>query len=216
MEAHLITPVSNGHKSLNTKHAASGISTSTTLSTAKKRKKAISDNALTNSSPTSLSQNYASSSILPITQNPHQHSDPPMKRKRGRPPKSILKQSTQLQRSESDSLDNEEEFEQPRSKRKNLQIKRTRGDLRADFSTSASMVRPVASSPSVASSSLCQLISRFQVQYEEMGRRYDEMGSLLAEMKKAVEEKRTPSEQEIRRELLDEIQQSILESIPKR
>ncbi len=216
MEAHLVTPASNGHKSHATKHVASGMSTSTTLSNAKKRKKMISDNAPSISSPASLSPNHSSSSMLPITQNHHQHSDPPLKQKRGRPPKSILKQSIQLQRSESDSFDDVEEFEQPRSKRKSLQSKRTRGVLKSDFSTLPSIVRPVASPPSVASSSLCQLISRFQVQYEEMGRRYAEMGSLLAEMKKSIEEERTPSEQEIRRELLDEIQQSILESMPKR
>ena len=59
-------------------------------------------------------------------------------------------------------------------------------------------------------------MTRFEAQYNEMGKRYTEMGELLTQMKTAVEENRERSEQEIRRELLDEIQRNILQSIPKR
>lgn len=215
MEAHLITPASNGHKSHTANNSAPRISNSTAPSNTKKRKKTISDNTSSNSYSGFVSPNYSSSSTLPIKQDHHQQSDSPVKRKRGRPPKSILKQPLQ-HHSESDSVEEVENFGQSKPKRKNLQSKMTRGDLRADDSAPSSIARRLSSSPSVSSSSLSQLISRFQLQYEEMGRRYAEMGSLLAEMKNTIEESRTPSEQEIRRELLDEIQRSIFDRMPKR
>jgi len=59
-------------------------------------------------------------------------------------------------------------------------------------------------------------MSQFEDRYKEMGQRYAEMGELLAQMKSTIEVNRERSEKEIRRELLDEIQRNILESIPKR
>jgi len=49
-----------------------------------------------------------------------------------------------------------------------------------------------------------------------MGQRYTEMGTILTQMKTAIADNRQQSEQEIRRELLDEIQTNILDSIPKK
>ena len=74
--------------------------------------------------------------------------------------------------------------------------------------------RRVSSSHSVPS--LHMLMSQFEDRYKEMGQRYAEMGELLAQMKSTIEVNRERSEKEIRRELLDEIQRNILESIPKR
>ena len=64
--------------------------------------------------------------------------------------------------------------------------------------------------------SIQELISRFEKQHSEMGQQYAEMGLLLAQMKTALAENRQQTEQEIRRELLDEVQMSILRSLPKK
>ena len=64
--------------------------------------------------------------------------------------------------------------------------------------------------------SLQELMSRFEDQYNEMGQRYTEMGTILAQMKTTLAVTRERSEQEIRRELLDEVQKSLIESLPKK
>lgn len=103
------------------------------------------------------------------------------------------------------------------------QIEPSSTSKRRSVPSSLSRVRPrtdnlaqrrVSSSHSVPS--LHMLMSQFEDRYKEMGQRYAEMGELLAQMKSTIEVNRERSEKEIRRELLDEIQRNILESIPKR
>ena len=97
-------------------------------------------------------------------------------------------------------------------KRHHLQSSSLRGGSRADNVASSLTQRGMSRSVP----SLHHLMSRFEDQYKEVGKRYAEMGTILTQMKTAIEEKREQSEQEIRRELLDEIQRNILESMPKR
>ncbi|KAG7346705.1 hypothetical protein IV203_005774 [Nitzschia inconspicua] len=61
-----------------------------------------------------------------------------------------------------------------------------------------------------------QLISRFEEQYEEMGQRYHEMGNILEQMKEAAASSRERTEEEIRADLLEEVQRNILKSLPKK
>jgi hypothetical protein len=63
---------------------------------------------------------------------------------------------------------------------------------------------------------LQQLISRFEDQYEEMGHRYREMGNILKDMKMAIVRGRERTEEEIRMDLLSEVQKSIMKSLPKK
>lgn len=61
-----------------------------------------------------------------------------------------------------------------------------------------------------------QLMTQFEERYEEMGEKYNAMGKLLAQMKSAVEERREKTEQQIRDEVLEEVQKCIFRSIPKK
>ena len=224
MEENLVTPVStNCHKSQTASNnitAGTCSSLGTALSNGKKRKKTTPDNVLSTSSSASYTTTCTAALNLPITKNSIQLSDLPLKRKRGRPPKSTkhqpIRQISSIQQlcAESDTVDEGNEPVSSRPKRSHFQSKEMRGGSRIDGSASPLMSRQVSSSRSIPS--LHQLISRFEAQYEEMGQRYAEMGTLLAEMKNAIDDRRTQSEQEIRRELLDEIQRNILESMPKR
>lgn len=63
---------------------------------------------------------------------------------------------------------------------------------------------------------LTQLIGQFQDEYEEMGKRYAAMGKLLDQMKTAIVLRREKSEQQIRNEVLEEVQKSIFSSLPKK
>lgn len=206
MEDHLVTPSASGHN---------GHTTSSTISSAKKRKKMAPDHVLSTSSFVSHSTHASTASTLAITKNSNQLPDPPVKRKRGRPSKNSKQQLTQQTSSLMQpqcSMNEEKEPESSRSKRHHLH--RVRGGSRPDNSDSCLISRRVSSS--LSSPSLHELMSRFEVQYKEMGQRYAEMGTLLAQMKFAIDDRRTPSEQEIRKELLEEIQRNILESMPKR
>lgn len=63
--------------------------------------------------------------------------------------------------------------------------------------------------------SMQQLISRFEEQYTEMGKRYHEMGDVLQQMKE-VASGRERTEEEIRAELLEEVQRNILNSFQRK
>jgi len=231
MEAHLVAPSSNGRNV----HAASNGTSATSPSTSslttnvKKRKKIIPDHVLSISSLVSSSSFALCSTASPsaITQNSNLHHDSAAKRKRGRPPKNSKCLPIQ-QRSSSilspplkqpefvENGNNEEQKESISSKSKHhhLQSSKLRGESRADDAATSLTLRRISPSSSVPS--LYKLMSRFEDQYKEMGQRYADMGVILTQMKTAMEEKREQSEQEIRRELLDEIQNNILESMPKR
>jgi flagellar biosynthesis/type III secretory pathway protein FliH len=64
--------------------------------------------------------------------------------------------------------------------------------------------------------SLQQLVQRFEVQYEEMGERYRDMGETLKALKSKIVENRDTMEQEIRDELLQEVQKTIMSGYPKK
>ena len=227
MEDHLINSSPNGHNGHATSHSTSASCTSTSASSsAKKRKKMIPDDVLSTSSlvPSSSAQRNILSSD--ITKNSNQHQETPLKRKRGRPrkdskhepiqPRSSSTRSAALQPEyeENESIDDQTESASSRSKRHQLYLRRSRGGSKTDTSDSSLVPKRVSSSRTTPS--LSELMSRFEDQYKEMGKRYAEMGTLLSQMKTAIEDNRERSEQEIRRELLDEIQRNILESMPKR
>lgn len=65
-------------------------------------------------------------------------------------------------------------------------------------------------------SSLNKLILKFERQHEEMGKMYHEMGQTLSELKSKVQENRTATEEEIRNELLLEVQENLLKSFGKK
>lgn len=232
METHLIDPSSNGHNAHATSNgasASSSTSTNTSSTIVKKRKKVVPEHVLSTSSLMHASSGpCTTASTTANAKNSNGHQDPSVKKKRGRPSKNskhpplqqrsssiILSPTSQQPKSEdNDYKDEEKEYLSPPLKRHNLQSNSLRGGSRVDNVASSLTQRGISSSPSVPS--LHHLMSRFEDQYKEMGKRYAEMGTILTYMKTAIEERREQSEQEIRRELLDEIQRNILESMPKR
>jgi hypothetical protein len=84
-------------------------------------------------------------------------------------------------------------------------------------------VRPPASSRARKSGgsngknlSLTKLVAKFEEKYEKMGDMYKEMGETLAQLKSKIDESRSATEEEIRSELLQEVQQSIMKSLGKK
>jgi hypothetical protein len=63
---------------------------------------------------------------------------------------------------------------------------------------------------------LSVLVSRFEEQYTQMGEMYRQMGETLADVKAKINENRESTEQEIRSELLQEVQKTIMSSFPKK
>lgn len=205
MEVHLVAPSSNGYATSNGASTRSiGATSISSYANTKKRKKTTPDHVFSSSSSASLSAKSAPD----IAENSGHLQDPPVKRKRGRPPKNSKQQQIQQKSSSiqpqctgNDSIDEGRETGSSRSKRYHLQSNKVKRGINADNGDS---------------SSLHELMSRFEDQYNEMGQRYAEMGTLLAQMKTAIYDRRTQSEQEIRRELLEEVQRSILNNMPKR
>lgn len=224
METHLIDPLSNGPNI----HATDNGKATSSTTNVKKRKKMVPDHVLTTSSLSASSLLSSTISTSAMAQNSNRHQDTPVKRKRGRPSKnskivSIQQRSSSvlpspLQQPESEEQNNSNEVKKElmpsKSKRHQLQSNKLRANLRADNAPRSLPLRGTSSSSSAPS--LHQLMSRFEDKYNEMGKRYAEMGTILTQMKIAMEENREQSEQEIRRELLDEIQRNILENMPKR
>lgn len=64
-------------------------------------------------------------------------------------------------------------------------------------------------------SSLESIVARFEQQHREMGEMYRQMGETLAELKSKIEESRESTEREIRSELLQEVQKTIMSSFQK-
>jgi len=225
MEAHLIAPSSNGHNGHVISNGASASSSKSSASSTnvKKRKKMIPDHVLSTSSLVSSSnapRTTASTSATTKNTNRHQHS--PLKKKRGRRHLPTQQGSSPihlppLQQPECEEVDNNEEQKESASSRSKchlLQSNELTGEQRAKNAVVSLTPRRISSARSVPS--LQQLMSRFEDRYKEMGQRYTEMGAILTQMKTAIEDNRERSEQEIRRELLDDIQRNILESMPKR
>lgn len=64
--------------------------------------------------------------------------------------------------------------------------------------------------------SVSRLLARLEEQYEEMGERYREMGETLSILKTKIDERTEKTEQEIRNELLQEVQKTIMSSFPRK
>ena len=64
-------------------------------------------------------------------------------------------------------------------------------------------------------SSLSNLVSMFEQQYHEMGKVYRKMGETLQELKSKIQENRTATEEELRAEILQEVQESLLKNFGK-
>lgn len=216
MESHLVDSLVPNYSRHTT--GAAGITTPVTATTTvdKKRKMPTPD-AVFSTSP-SISASVSSQPSVPgkkskTAYNLNQSYESVVKRKRGRPPKNVKHQLIQRQQgsfSNAATIEASPPLQQPGFQKKEGNI-----DEESTISSVSSRHnrRPQSSE---ARPSLHELMSRFEAQYNEMGQRYAEMGTLLAQMKTALKDKRQRTEQEIRRELLDEIQSSILESLPKK
>jgi hypothetical protein len=63
--------------------------------------------------------------------------------------------------------------------------------------------------------SLSAIMTQFEEQYEAMGKMYHQLGSTIQELKSYVQENRTATEQELRNELLQEVQSTLLKTLGK-
>ena len=63
--------------------------------------------------------------------------------------------------------------------------------------------------------SLSAIVKKFEDQYEAMGQMYQQLGQTIQELKSCIQENRTATEQEIRDELLHEVQNTLLKSFGK-
>lgn len=64
--------------------------------------------------------------------------------------------------------------------------------------------------------SLSALVSKFEDQYEAMGKMYQQLGDTIQELKSCIQENRTVTEQELRNELLQEVQNTLAKSFGKK
>jgi hypothetical protein len=115
---------------------------------------------------------------------------PPAKKKRG---KASMRHQLLLQDGD-DSEVNAESVHVARASTRNLAPTKTNG------------VNAKSAAATTPNLTLQQLVTRFEEKYEEMGQQYTEMGNLLAQMKTALEEGREKTEQQIRSEVLEEVQ----------
>jgi hypothetical protein len=136
---------------------------------------------------------------------------PSWKKRKGRPAKSLMSTPESLKATPVDS----------KKKRKidhhHNNNDETDVDMEAKSLPRTRRATSEISAASVGSStlSLQRLISRFEEQYNEIGKRYQEMGSILQQIKEtAIGMERT--EEEIRADLLEEVQRSILKSLPRK
>ncbi len=67
-----------------------------------------------------------------------------------------------------------------------------------------------------AAPSLSNLITKFEEQYHVMGEIYQQVGQTLHALKSKIQENRTTTEEEIRNELLQEVQDNLLKSFGKK
>lgn len=155
-------------------------------------------------------------------------SDPavaPPKRKRGRPRKNPLSAPskppsiyTEYDDGSQDSLLNDEDNMVPYNPPvRNKSKKSTSGGSSSTAKkTTSKSVPSQSSSASKKSASLAQLVGKFEEQYAAMGTMYRQMGETMKELRSKIQEKRTATEEEIRNELLEEVQESLLRSFGKK
>jgi hypothetical protein len=134
--------------------------------------------------------------------------------KRGRPPKTAKP-------APADASDSIIDVESAVSDTKTKKSKTEKDEHSIAESKSSTRSRRVSrgdrQSPSAGSEpTLRQLLFRFEEQYEEMGERYREMGCILRQMRSAVANGRERTEEEIRKDVLHEVQKTIMNSFSKK
>jgi hypothetical protein len=151
----------------------------------------------------------------------------PPKRRRGRPPKN----SSNLHPSPPEPVRSQELL--PQHENNTLRHSESTESMEMDVTThhraataaaAAARSRPRRTNSNSSNGSnkrsssltLNQLVSKFEDQYLEMGERYKEMGETLAELKVKIVANRDKTEHEIRNELLQEVQKTIMSSFPKK
>lgn len=139
----------------------------------------------------------------------------PAKRRRGRPPKSTHPTPPEPVRSQ--ELRQENALQKSESVESNdIEVTHRRAPAAQAGASRLRRSNSSSSNGSKRSLTLNQLVSKFEDQYLEMGERYKEMGETLAQLKVKVDENRDKTEQEIRNELLQEVQKTIMSSFPKK
>ena len=165
--------------------------------------------------------------ITPAVVTSEVPSDPavPPKRKRGRPRKHPLPQTPktiETNADDSDALFDDDDDMVPYNPPVRNKAKKSNGSSSSSKKSSSNsgasskkVKRESTSSPS-GSLSLAQLLGKFEEQYDAMGVMYRQMGDTLKELRSKVQENRTATEEEIRSELLEEVQESLLKSFGKK
>eukprot|EP00934_Nitzschia_sp_Nitz4_P007084 Nitzschia sp. Nitz4//scaffold212_size37733//27005//28699//NITZ4_007738-RA/size37733-augustus-gene-0.11-mRNA-1//1//CDS//3329542037//7074//frame0 len=150
--------------------------------------------------------------VAPVETTSEDPAAPPVKRKRGRPRKNPLpapKAPVEDPISQDSDLEDDEDDMipyNPPAVRGRPRKSSTQSSSKAAAAASTSTAEP----PNVGS--LSKLISQFEKQYNAMGKIYEEMGETLAELKSKVDTSRTTTEEEIRNELLMEVQENLLKT----
>ena len=175
--------------------------------------------------PSTASKRKRKSNETPAVVPSEVLSDPavPPKRKRGRPRKHPLPPPSPAVETNGDNsdafLDDEDDmvpYNPPvRNKTKKSNGSSSKKSSSHSGSSSKKMKRESTSSSS-GSLSLAQLLGKFEEQYDAMGDMYKQMGETLKELRSKVQENRTATEEEIRSELLEEVQESLLKSFGKK
>lgn len=142
------------------------------------------------------------------------------KRKRGRPKKHPLASPRSIyeELNDEDDMITDEDmvpYNPPasRGRQRKSQNESSGNDQR---SGSKGTSRRAASDKIMTSAPISRLISRFEEQYHAMGEIHRKMGNTLDELKVAMQENRTATEEEIRTELLLEFQDSLLKTFGKK
>jgi hypothetical protein len=128
--------------------------------------------------------------MAPLVDDPQPVEDPQPKKKRGRPPKNRQLTSPKQDPNEVfiDDLDSPGEVMPRRGS--SSRPGQTKGRKKEASTTDA-------------------LLSKFEEQYEEMGKHWVAMGETLSQLKRKLGKERTEREQEIRSELLAEVQKKL-------
>jgi hypothetical protein len=128
---------------------------------------------------------------------------PLAKKRRGRPPKNRLPPPPESVVETSNTLLPEEEFVHDEA-------------MSHAVASSITKVKRSKNGNKQPMASLSVLVARFEEQYTQMGEKYRQMGETLADVKAKINENRESTEQEIRSELLQEVQKTIMSSFPKK
>jgi hypothetical protein len=181
------------------------------VSTKKKRKSAEKKQVLEESSlsdPASTKKKRKSAEKKQAVDEPplEDPAQPPTKRKRGRPPKSNGAAKEQDAAAA--------EMGSPMNESVEEQVEHVRSSSRVAPRVAPRVARRSTNNGKIQT--LSQLVARFEDQYNQMGARYQEMGETLTALKSKIDDNRDTTEKEIRNELLQEVQKTIMSSFPKK